>query len=112
MIIGGKLNFDAYNNGGEWIDSVFDVGPDLVRKNFLAFSSFPFLQLGFVHAEDQYWEEGHFTGDGKAFKSVSLGRSEKGKVASICNLYFSRFEFNFSQFVAKTWESHGQGRAR
>ena len=33
FIIGGKLNFDAYNNGGEWIDSVFDVGPDLVRKN-------------------------------------------------------------------------------
>ena len=49
---------------------------------------FTFLQLGFVHAEDQYWEEGHFTGDGKAFKSVSLGRSER---ESSFNLQFMLF---------------------
>ena len=30
-ILGGKLRFDAYNNGGEWLNSVHDVGNSLVR---------------------------------------------------------------------------------
>jgi len=56
-VLGGKLAFDSYNNGGEWLNSVHDLGASLV---------------GFVHAEDQYWEDGHLAGGGKAFKSVSL----------------------------------------
>ena len=110
MIIGGKLNFDAYNNGGEWIDSVFDVGPDLVRKN-------AWTIISLSSSWDLCMQR---TSIGKKDTSLEMGRhsslchsvGQKGKVASICNLCFSRFEFNFSQFVAKTWESHGQGRAR
>ena len=33
-VLGGKLNFDAYNNGGEWLNSVHDVGPNLVSVNW------------------------------------------------------------------------------
>lgn len=60
-VLGGKLSFDSYNNGGEWLNSVHDVGASLA---------------GFVHAEDQYWEEDQHTGGGKAYKSVSLGPAE------------------------------------
>ena len=31
-ILGGKLRYDAYNNGGEWLNSVHDVGNSLVRS--------------------------------------------------------------------------------
>ena len=31
-------------------------------------------QIGFVHAEDHFWSDGHFNGNGKAWKSVSLGQ--------------------------------------
>ena len=33
------------------------------------------LQVGFVHAEDHFWseEEQQHTGNGRAYKSVSLG---------------------------------------
>ena len=30
-VLGGKLDYDAYNNGGEWLNSVHDVGQSLVR---------------------------------------------------------------------------------
>ena len=33
-VIGGRLNYDAYNNGGEWLNSVHDVGPNLVSVNW------------------------------------------------------------------------------
>ena len=29
-VLGGRLPWDAYNNGGEWLNSVFDLGPSLV----------------------------------------------------------------------------------
>ena len=52
---------DSYNNGGEWLNSVFLTGPG--------------GQLtGFVHAEDRFWVSGQgFTGRGRAYKSVALG---------------------------------------
>ena len=33
-VLGGKLNNDSYNNGGEWLYSVHDVGPNLVSVNW------------------------------------------------------------------------------
>ena len=35
-------------------------------------------QVGFVHAEDHFWseEEQEHTGNGRAYKSVSLGRAK------------------------------------
>ena len=30
LVLGGRLPWDAYNNGGEWLNSVFDVGSSLV----------------------------------------------------------------------------------
>ena len=32
-VLGGKLSFDSYNNGGEWLNSVHDVGASLVRAH-------------------------------------------------------------------------------
>ena len=32
------------------------------------------LKMGFLHVEDQYWENGVFLGQGKAFKSIALGK--------------------------------------
>ena len=80
-VLGGKLSFDSYNNGGEWLNSVHDVGASLVRALYDSFNCVPrsslnFLQVGFVHAEDQYWEDDQHTGGGKAYKSVSLGPAE------------------------------------
>ena len=31
-VLGGKLSFDSYNNGGEWLNSVHDVGASLVKS--------------------------------------------------------------------------------
>ena len=60
-VIGGVLDYDVYHNGGEWLDSIFLTD----RQRGLT---------GFVHAEDHYWVEGEgLTGQGKAFKSISLG---------------------------------------
>ena len=32
-------------------------------------------QTGFVHAEDHFWSNGQFNGNGKAWKSISLGKN-------------------------------------
>ena len=57
-----RLEYDAYNNGGEWLNAVFPTG--LTQQ-----------LTGFVHAEDQFWIDGQgFTGHGKAFKSIALGK--------------------------------------
>ena len=51
---------DSYNNGGEWLSSVFLTGPRELT--------------GFVHVEDRYWVAGQgFSPGGKAYKSVALG---------------------------------------
>ena len=52
------MSDDVYHNGGEWLNAVFNTGPGLT---------------GFVHAEDQYWDGSSFNGNGKAYKSISLG---------------------------------------
>ena len=76
-ILGGKLRFDAYNNGGEWLNSVHDVGNSLVRYGNMEKSHWKPHQVGFVHAEDHYWNGRRFKAEGgKAFKSVSLGELE------------------------------------
>jgi len=67
-ILGGKLYYDAYNNGGEWLDAVFPTS-----ENELA---------GFIHAEDQFWDDstGSHQGGGRAYKSISLACSrDRGK---------------------------------
>ena len=62
MIDFPRLYKDSYNNGGEWLNAVFLTGPGQ-------------QVTGFSHAEDQFWVSGQgFTGHGKAFKSVALGK--------------------------------------
>ena len=56
-ILGGKSSQERYNNGGEWLNSVFQTGPG---KHL----------TGFVHAEYHYTEQGQ----GKVHKSISLGQ--------------------------------------
>ena len=58
-ILGGTSSEDIYNNGGEWLNSVFQTGPG---KNL----------TGFVHAEYHYTDQGEF----KVHKSISLGLSQ------------------------------------
>ena len=56
-----RVNKNVYHNGGEWLNAVFPTG----KGGKLT---------GFIHAEDQFWVAGQgFTGNGKAFKSISLG---------------------------------------
>ena len=64
QIIGGLEYKDSYHNGGEWLNAVFLTNPDTRGVT------------GFVHAEDHYWDSNikDFTGNGKAFKSISLGK--------------------------------------
>jgi len=64
-VLGGKIEEDVYNNGGEWLDAVHTTGV------------WPQQTLtGFVHAEDHFWSDGQFNGHGKAWKSISLVCSE------------------------------------
>ena len=79
--------------------------------------SFTFLKVGFVHAEDQYWEQGQHTGGGKAYKSVSLGRSEwEHSLYSGIKPKFYCFEFSFPKYCASvcsqdlgiSWSRKGQ----
>ena len=57
-----RVQNDLYYNGGEWLAAVFPTGP----LHHLT---------GFVHAEDRFWVSGQgFTGNGKSFKSVALGK--------------------------------------
>ena len=113
-MLGGKLSFDAYNNGGEWLNSVHDVGASLVRVlQSCACLSFTFLKVGFVHAEDQYWEQGQHTGGGKAYKSVSLGRSVCTLASNQSFTALNSVSQNIVlQFAARTWGSVGQERVR
>ena len=37
-VLGGRLPWDAYNNGGEWLNSVYDVGPSLVGSKHMVIS--------------------------------------------------------------------------
>ena len=79
--------------------------------------SFTFLKVGFVHAEDQYWEQGQHTGGGKAYKSVSLGRSEwEHSLYSGIKPKFYCFEFSSPKYFASvcsqdlgiSWSRKGQ----
>ena len=54
-ILGGTSDEDKYNNGGEWLNSIFPTG----GKNL----------TGFVHAEYHYTDQGK----AKVHKSISLG---------------------------------------
>ena len=54
------MSQDIYNNGGQWLNAVFHTGPS-------------YSLIGFVHAEDQYWDGANFNGNGKAYKSIELG---------------------------------------
>ena len=58
-VIGGRVEEDSYHNGGEWLNAVFHTGAGVT---------------GFVHAEDHYWDGEKLLSDGKAYKSISLGK--------------------------------------
>ena len=58
-VIGGRVQEDSYHNGREWLNAVFNTGAGVT---------------GFVHAEDHYWDGSSWNGNGKAYKSVSLGK--------------------------------------
>ena len=55
----GYISQERYNNGGEWLNSVFPTGPG---KHL----------TGFVHAEYHYRGQGQ----DKVHKSISLGQSQ------------------------------------
>ena len=103
-ILGGKLRFDAYNNGGEWLNSVHDVGNSLVRYSNMENSRWKPHQVGFVHAEDHYWDGGRLKAEGgKAFKSVSLGELEmddrlRSELTKKCLMAIEQF---FDRFLSK-----------
>ena len=69
-----------------------------------------------MHAEDQYWEEGHLTGGGKAYKSVSLGGSYIVRTSFVfwhqIKVLNSHVDTALLQFAARILESVGQGRVR
>ena len=58
-VIGGRIEGESYHNGGEWLNAVFNTGAGVT---------------GFVHAEDHYWDGNNLSTDGKAYKSISLGK--------------------------------------
>ena len=62
LVFHHRLYYDAYNNGGQWLNAVFLTGHH--------------QQLtGFVHAEDHFWVPGQgWAGNGRAYKSVALGK--------------------------------------
>ena len=68
------MSVARYNNGGEWLNSVFQTGPG---ENL----------TGFVHAEYHYREEDVL----KVHKSISLGEAE-----------LSSHSDQVAQFVART----------
>ena len=56
---------DVYDNGGDWLMNVFPVGYDYDNQRL----------IGFVHAEDQFYDpETGFPGY-EAYKSIALGTS-------------------------------------
>jgi len=66
-VTGGELDYDAYDNGGQWLNAVFPTGPD----HHLA---------GFVHAEDHFWlpSQASLTGLGWAILMLCGTGSQAG----------------------------------
>ena len=68
FVIGGVKQLDTYNSGGEWLYAVFRTG---IGGQI----------TGFIHNEDHYWVNlgagGYFGGGGIAYKSISIGITEK-----------------------------------
>ena len=62
VVGGNRVEEDVYDNGGDWLMSVHHTGPEQSL-------------IGFIHAEDHFWdnEEG-FPGH-IAYKSIALGKS-------------------------------------
>ena len=88
-ILGGTSSEDRYNNGGEWLNSVFQTGPG---KNL----------TGFVHAEYHYTDQGR----NKVHKSVSLGVVS---VNQISDLTFNNLNIAVcSPDFGKSWEARDQ----
>jgi len=69
-VLGGTIEEDVYNNGGEWLDAVHRTG--IWPQQTLT---------GFVHAEDHFWSNGQFNGNGKAWKSILLVCSEDNGIS-------------------------------
>ena len=79
---------NIHNNGGQWLYGVFNTGSGEELTNYPMTSFVSTMNnetslvtgsklTGFIHNEDHYWVEngliGQFTGNGKAYKSISLG---------------------------------------
>ena len=58
---------DIYDNGGDWLFGIYPVGRDFNSQNL----------IGFVHAEDHFYDpETGFPG-WKAYKSIALGNTSQ-----------------------------------